>query len=136
MTREISAILCQLTRLQHLELGAIFRDDFDELLFLDLDLPLLERLKVTFLNLETIQLICPKLTELGLDYVGLKGLCGMPSSIRKLTLSFAENSLTLREVFPMHTAEALEELVILEEGHHFTDPDTVKTWCLNGKLSP
>ncbi|CAL5222954.1 g5393 [Coccomyxa viridis] len=93
MTREFSAVLCQLTRLEQLEIG-----------------------------------------EVDLVYVGLMSLCEMPSSIRGLSLSLSEESVPLRELFPAHTAESLEEVMILEDEHHYADSDTIKAWCLNGKL--
>ena len=106
----------------------------DELLYLNLDLPLLGRLKVTFADLENMHLTCPMLAEVDLVYVGLMSLCEMPSSIRGLSLSLSEESVPLRELFPAHTAESLEEVMILEDEHHYADSDTIKAWCLNGKL--
>ena len=134
MTQDFSAVLCQLTRLQQPFLTTDTSADHNEPRVLHLDLPVLWQLVVMFLELDSVRLACPKLEELDFDNATLKGLCEMPSSMRKLSLSFTAESATLKELFLGQSATALEELNILEDYDNFTDPDTVKELCLNGKL--
>lgn len=142
----ISATLCQLTRLERLGLadapGNIAQTALEPMATLSLDLPLLEWLEITEVDLGLIKLSCPKLVELVLENVLLMGFRGMPDSIQKVSLTLSDGSVPLQEIIPAHSAKSLEELLVLtnathcegEIGQGFTDPEVVKEVCLNGKL--
>lgn len=141
-----SATLCQLTRLERLGLTDAPGDKFDPgpdpMATLSLDLPSLEWLEITEVDLGLIELKCSKLVSLVLENVFLMGFRGMPDSIQKVSLTLSDGSVPLQEILPAHSAKSLEELLVptnafycaTEIGQGFTDPEVVKEVCLNGKL--
>ena len=88
LTNDTSSALCQLTRLQRLRLTSLA--DTDARIasgIINLDLPLLQQLRIECLIFEAIHLKCPKLEELELYRVSVKSFSGMPSHIRKVHLN-------------------------------------------------
>lgn len=137
LTVDMSATLCQLTRLQKLGLSAdmdTYRDTKNSKATLTLSLPRLEELKIISIALELMCLRCPKLRELVLEEVALEDFDGMPDSIQKLRLDL-DDSVDLEVIVPAHSARMLEELLLLGiEGSDFSKPAAVQDLCLNGRL--
>ena len=135
LTEGTSAALCQLTRLQRLRLTS-FADTSARTEFgmIKLDLPLLQQLTIQCLNLNAIHLKCPNIGELVLYDLSVRSFSGMPNGIRKVHLDRTREWVPFQEFLPAHSTTSLEELVIVGDGPQFTDPEAVKTLCLNGKM--
>ena len=138
MTSDTSAALCQLTKLQHLGLSATDHpgDNPEESRgTINLDLPWLIQLEISFMTLKLISLNCPKLTALNLQHVDVEGLTGVPGSIHKVLLQNVQGLPPLQELMPAHSTTMLEELTILDcDGFDSTDFGAVKELCMNGKM--
>ena len=112
ITEEWSAVLCQLTRLERLKLFDVMYPTSDTPVsqgILKLNLPQLEGLSITR-TMHFLHLICPKLEELTLTDVDLKSIRGMPSSIQKVRLALARDSVPLQDVLPAESVRSLEKL--------------------------
>ncbi len=135
MKEDRCALLSQLTRLQRLELcgGQTSVDPEHEPAVFNLDLPLLERLKLSGFGLASIKLNCPELGELHLDSVAVRSFTGMPSRVRRVHLSLLEQSLSVEEVLPGNSRRLLESLYLCED-HRVADTATIQEVCLNGRL--
>ena len=138
ITEETSAVLCQLTRLESLELYEGTADVPEVQVFsglFSLDLPLLEYLGIEWFGLRSLHLNCPMLDEVNLHAVGVKSFYGMPSSVWTVSLDLTSGSMPLQEIVPPHSAESLETLYVSGHSQPCTDPEAVKELCVNGKLT-
>ena len=135
VTEELSAALSQLTRLQRLKLHGDGTDEspVQPPAVINLDLPLLERLKISCCGLIAVRLSCPLLRELSLECATIQSFSGMPSHLQKVSLFLYEDSLPLQELIPAHVASHLEELE-LDEDFRAEDLKAVQDLCLDGKL--
>ena len=135
MTEDRCEVLCQLTRLQRLELcgGQTSVDPDQDPAVFHLHLPGLERLKVSAYGLSAIRLHCPDLAELVLDSVAVQSFIGMPSRLQKVHLLLLEQSLPVEEVLPGHSRRLLESVYLCED-HKVAETATIKELCLNGRL--
>ena len=128
-------MLCQLTRLQHLELqgGRTSVDPEQDTAVFYLDLPVLERLEISGFGLSSIRLNCPELGELVLYSVAVQSFTGMPTRVQKARLSLLEQSLPLEEILPGHSCELLESMFLCED-YKTTESSAIQALCHNGRL--
>ena len=136
LTEALCEDLCQLSKLQHLEILAhMYHPAQPEIdAFVHLNLPLLQHLDVANFGPASVRLSCPRLSELVMEYQTMKSFSGMPANIQEVSLSLGRASASLKEIFPVHSGKFLEDLEIDELREGLADPETVKELCLNGKL--